>query len=66
MIDESLLHGMQAAILRQTFNGGDRAADGRRQGETGKHAPTLDQHSAGAALAMVASLLASGQVWVFP
>jgi hypothetical protein len=35
------------------------------QAETGIHAPTVDMHSAGTALAMIASLFGSGQMQIF-
>jgi len=66
VIDKSLLHGMQAVILRQALDGRDGAPDGGRQGETGKYPPAIHQHGAGAALTMIAAFLAAGQVQMLP
>ena len=65
MVDERLLQRMQRAVRRQAFDRGDLGAvlhDGQRQ--AGIDAPAVDQHRAGAALAVVAALLGAGQVEV--
>ena len=63
MVDEGLLQGMQRAVLRQALDGGHLGAvlhDGERQ--AGIDPPAVDQHGAGAALAVIAALLGAGQV----
>ncbi len=63
MVDEGLLQGMQRAVRRQTLDGGHLRAvlhDGERQ--AGVDAPAVDQHGAGAALAVIAALFGAGQV----
>jgi hypothetical protein len=63
MHDEGALHGMQPLGRTQPLNGSDRFAlvhDGKGQA-TVDPAP-LDDHRAGAALAMVAALLGAGEV----
>ena len=63
MVDEGLLQRMQRAVVGQALDGGDLGAvlhDG--QGQAGIDAPAVDQHRAGAALAVVAALLGAGQV----
>ena len=59
MIDESLLHRMQRAVLgSETFDRGDGSADRRRERQTGEDPPAADKDGAGAALAVVAALFA--------
>ena len=63
VVDEGLLQRMQRAVRRQAFDGGDlRAVLHHRQREAGIDAPAVDQHRAGAALAVVAALLGAGEV----
>ena len=56
--------GCSASPSRQAFDGGDRRAPSlhHRQRQAGVDAPAVDQHGAGAALAVVAALLGAGQV----
>ena len=63
VIDEGLLHRMQRAVrLGEAFDGGDLLAlDARGERQARQHAAAVDQHRAGAALAMVAALLGAGQ-----
>src|SRR4051794_32392984 len=63
MLDEGLLHGMQLAVwTRNPFDRCDRMIlDARRKSEARQHAPPVDQHRAGAALSLVATLLGAGQ-----
>src|SRR6202163_4735201 len=64
--DECRLHGMEGAGLSDTFDRRDLVAcvhDG--QAKAGVHAPAIDMHSAGAALAVVAAFLGAGQDNVF-
>ena len=63
MLDKGLLHGMQLAVrTTNPFNRGDRMVlNTGRKSEARQHAPTVDQHRAGAALSMVAALLGAGQ-----
>ena len=63
MVDERLLQRMQRAVRRQALDGGDLGAvlhDRERQ--AGIDPPPVDQHRAGAALAVIAALLGAGQV----
>ena len=63
MVDERLLQRMQRAVVRQAFDRGDLRAivhDGERQARI--DAPAVDQHGAGAALALIAALFRAGQV----
>jgi hypothetical protein len=64
LFEEGGLHGMQRAIRPgKPLHGGDGAAvslSGKRQ--AGQHALAVDMHGAGAALALVATLLGAGQV----
>jgi hypothetical protein len=62
LVDEGLLHRMQLAVLRKPLDGGDLLAfGGQRQRQAGEHAAAFNQHRAGAALAVIAALLAAGQ-----
>jgi len=66
MGDEGLLQGVQFAVRRQSFDGRDLGAvlhDG--EGQAGNDAPPIDEHRAGAALAVVATLLGSGEIEIF-
>src|SRR5262249_47242582 len=65
VVDERLLQGMQGAVPRQTFDRGHAGAilhDGER--EARHNTPAVEQHRAGAALAVVATLLRAGQIEV--
>ena len=63
MLDEGGLHRMQLLALRETFDGRDLVAfHSRGEKETGIHPPAIDEHGAGAALAMVAAFLRAGEV----
>ena len=62
LLDERLLHQVQFVVGGQAFDGGDLPPldrDGEHQ--AGVHPPAVDQHGAGATLAVVAALLAAGQ-----
>ena len=62
LVDEGLLHRMQLAVLRKPLDGGDvLALGGERQRQTGENTTTFDEYRAGAALAVIAALLAAGQ-----
>jgi len=61
-VHEGPLQRMQPTILRESFDGLDLRADGLQ----GEHQatvdrPTVDQHGAGAALAVAAAFLGTGQ-----
>ena len=63
MIDEGLLQRMQRAVLRKPLDRGDACAILHdRQRQAGNNAPAVDQHGAGAALALVATLFRAGQI----
>ena len=63
MVDERLLQRMQRAVRRQSLDGGDLGAVLHdRQREAGIDPPPVDQHGAGAALAVIAALLGAGQI----
>src|SRR4051794_33969430 len=56
MLNEGLLHRMQAAVLRQSLNRGDRLAlRHHRESEAGIDPPAVEQNRAGATLAKVAA-----------
>jgi hypothetical protein len=62
MIDERLLQGVEAAVDRDAFDGGDLfalAGNGERQ--TGEYSLTIEQHCTCAALPVVAPLFGAGQ-----
>jgi hypothetical protein len=66
VFDKCRLHRMELACRRQTFDGGDLIVlvhDGQR--ETGIDALAVDKDGAGAALAVIAALLGSGEADVF-
>src|ERR1043165_7179513 len=64
--DEGGLQGVESVVAGKTFDGDDllpaAVHDGER--EAGVVAPAVDQHGAGAARALVATLLGSGEVEV--
>src|SRR5262245_41886089 len=63
MVDERLLQRMQRALGRETLNRGDLgtiAHDGKRQARI--DAPPVNEHGAGAALALIAAFFGSRQV----
>ena len=62
-LEERLLDGVQPAVLLEPFDGGDRLAGRRGRGrDAGAGGPAVDQHGAGAALALAAAVLGAGQV----
>src|SRR5262245_12114963 len=62
MAHESGLHGMQRALLCQTFDGGDLVAVmHHRECQAAIDALSIDDDRAGAALSLVAALLRTGQ-----
>ena len=64
--NERGLHRMQVFRLTNAFDRRDLVALMHRgKAKTRIHAPTIDVHRAGTALAMIASLLRSGQVQMF-
>src|SRR5580693_3274811 len=53
---------MEAAILRQTFDGGDRSSFDLGDGcDAGTHGRAIDEHGAGAAMAFSTAILAAGE-----
>jgi hypothetical protein len=63
VLDERALHGVQLAAAAQALDGADLAAlTGDRQGEAREDGPAVDDDRAGAAGALVAALLRTGQV----
>jgi hypothetical protein len=66
MIDEGLLHRMQCAVgLGEALDGRDIfALHAGSQGEARQNAASVDQHSASAALTVIATLLAAGKTGV--
>jgi len=65
MVDEGLLQRMQRPIPRKGFDRRDlRALVHDRKGQAGIDAPPIEEHGAGAALALIAALLRAGQVEV--
>ena len=65
VLDEGRLHRMQVLRRAQAFDGGDLVAlVHHRQRQAGIDAAPVDDHRAGAALAVVAALLGAGQVQV--
>jgi hypothetical protein len=66
VFDEGRLHRMQVLGLAETFDGLDFVAFvHHRKREARIHAPTVDQHSTGAALAVVAALFRAGEPEMF-
>jgi hypothetical protein len=66
VLDERRLHRMQLVGRAHAFDGGDLGAVVHdREAQAGIDAAAVDQHRAGAALALVAALLGAGQVQVF-
>ena len=66
VVDERLLQRVQDFALGQALNGRDFFALGHHgQREAAVHAAAVDQHRAGAALAVVAAFLRARQVEVF-
>jgi hypothetical protein len=62
-VEEGLLHGMQPLTVRHPFDGGDLASlggDGELQ--TGDGPASVEQHRAGAALALIAAFLGTGEI----
>ena len=67
MVDKGLLHRMERAVFDQTFDCCDlRAVLHDRERQAGIDPATIDQDRAGAALAVVATLLCPGQADVNP
>ena len=61
--DEGGLHGVELVARGQALDRGDPAAfDARGEREAGQHAAPIDEHRAGAALALIAALLRAGQL----
>src|ERR1700686_4881924 len=62
-LDEGLLQGMKAAVLRQPFDGGDLFSfdlgDGR---DAGAHGRAIDEYGACAAMAFATAVLAAGEI----
>jgi hypothetical protein len=62
MVDEGLLYWMKRTVFRQSFDGGDlRTVLHNSQCKARIDPPAIDQNRTGAALAVVATLLRSGQ-----
>ena len=66
LVDEGLLHRMQLAVrsARPSMVVTGAALHRDRKRQAGEHAPAVDQHRAGAALAVVAALLRAGEAEV--
>ena len=63
MLKKGGLHGVEILRNAEAFDGGDLVTlGGDGEGEAGVHATAVEQHGAGATLAVVAPLLAAGQV----
>src|SRR5689334_13606916 len=61
-VDEGLLHGMQAAVFLEAFDGGDGLPDGGADGNlAGAARLSAEQHGAGTALAFSATVLAASK-----
>ena len=61
-LDEGLLQRMEAAVLRQTFDGGDLFSFDFRDGcNAGAHGRAIDEHGAGSAMAFATAILAAGE-----
>ncbi len=62
-VDEGFLHRVEGTVrVRQPLDGGHRFTVGHHsERQTGKHALAVNEHGAGAALAVVAPLLGSGE-----
>ena len=66
VLEKRRLHRMQLVAVREPFDGRDLIAFVRdREAETGVHPAAVDQHSAGAALAVIATFLRAGQMQMF-
>jgi hypothetical protein len=64
-LNEGLLHGMQAAVRREAFDGDDAlAGDGADLGEAGAGGDAIDENRACGALAFAAPVLGAGEVEV--
>jgi hypothetical protein len=62
LVDEGLLHRVRMITMGKTFDGRDfLILRCKRQSQARHHTTAIDQHRAGAALAVVAPLLAAGQ-----
>src|SRR3984893_7670167 len=62
VLDEGLLHRVELAVLRQPFAGGHLVPfAGGCKGQAGEHAPAVQPYRAGAARALVAAFLRSGE-----
>ena len=67
MVDKRLLYWMQRAVLGQAFDCCDlRAVFHDRERQAGIDPAAIDQNRAGAALAVIAALLRSGQADMDP
>ena len=67
VVEERLLYGMQPALARNAFDGGNTllvASNG--EGQAAVDAASIQQYRACAALAMVAALLRAGKAQMFP
>src|SRR3954464_3330053 len=63
MLDEGLLHRMEAAVLRQSLDRGDRLAlRPHREREAGIDPPAVEQNGAGATLTKVAATFGAAQM----
>src|SRR5262249_672396 len=66
VLDEGALQCMERRTLRQTLDGRHlRAILHHRKGQAGIDAPSIEQHRAGAALAVITALFGAGEVEVF-
>ena len=66
MFEKGLLYRMKVFTVGKAFDGGDlRAFGGEGEGEAGVDAAAVDEDGAGAALAVIATLLAAGHIEVF-
>ena len=64
-VDEGLLHRVQATVGSQSLHRGDRGAVGRPEVHgAGPHRRPVEQHGAGAALALAARVLRAGELQV--
>ena len=66
LIEESLLHGMELAVLFETFNGEDGFSGGVSDGElAGAAGRAVEQDGAGAALSFAATVFCSSEAKLF-
>jgi len=66
VFDKGVLHGMKIPARGQSLDGGDFVAlMRRRQAQTGINPAAVHQHSASAALAVIATFFCPGHVEVF-